>query len=159
MTYLFVPPKEDAKGLPRYASYVVGAGMKTHGRLVDAKNSWRNRGWQYSGGDPDGTTYQTRRGKYVTKSAFILENVDGRWYVLYEIRPGLTEEELPWYKEYMVGSWNDQLYTDYIKTDDFYQKRIASGEYKIVKKPTPMTRDEYVEWRLAVERERLGITQ
>lgn len=158
MTLKFTPPPEDAKGLPKYASYVVGAGMKTHSRLVDAKNSWRNRGWHYAETGQLIQRYDKMvpERKYVTKDAFILENVDGEWYVLYTIKAGLTEEELPWMREYMVGGWNDQPYTDYLKGHEYYQKKIASGEYKIVKKSTPMTRDEYVEWRLAIQREQLS---
>ena len=41
----FVPPKEEAKNLPRWASYVVGGGMKTHSGVAWAKLSFNNRGW------------------------------------------------------------------------------------------------------------------
>lgn len=154
---LFVPPKEDAKNLPRYGSYVVGSGLKVHGRLVDAKNSWRNRGWT-SIVNPDwkeSDGWQDRR-KKVTLHAFILENVNGRWYTLYEIPAGIEETDLPWYKEYLRGPYGDVLYTEYYKTSEYYQNQIASGYRSIVKKVTPMSRDEYVEWRLAIQREELS---
>lgn len=158
MSLRFTPPPEDAKNLPRYASYVVGHGMKTHGGLGFAKNSWRNRGWEYAATDkilsqyPDGTNRYER--KHVTRHAFLLENVDGLWYTLYEIKPGLTEEELPWMKEYVATGYSDVPYTDYHKGNNYYQDKIARGEYRVVKKATPMSRDEYVQWRLAIEREK-----
>lgn len=141
----FIPPKEDAVNLPRYASYVVGAGMKTHVRLSDAKNSWRNRGW----------THKDR--KYVTRHAFILENVEGEWFVLYEIPEGITETELPWYKEFYKDQWGYSPYDDYHQKNSYYQRKLESGDARIVKRPTTMSTDEYVQWRLAVEKERLGL--
>lgn len=157
MSLKFVPPKEDAKNLPRYGSYVVGNGLKVHGRLVDAKNSWRNRGWT-RGPNPDWKEgdYWGSKYKSVTREAFILENVDGIWYTLYHINQGLTETELPWYKQFIVGQWTNHEYSDYYKTNDYYQKRLEAGEYKLIMKPVPMTRDEYVDWRLAVQKEQLA---
>jgi hypothetical protein len=163
MTLKFTPPKEDAKGLPRYASYVVGSGMKTHGRIVDAKNSWRNRGWtsvttdKIIGQNYDSTPRYER--KRVTLHGHILENVDGLWYTLYEIKPGLVEEELPWMKEYLHSNrgyyYGDFLYTDHYKNNSYYQDKISEGEFKVIKKATAMTRDEYVAWRLAIQLENL----
>ena len=162
----FTPPKEEAGNLPKYASYVVNDGMKVHHRTVDAKNSWRNRGWtrQIDPNQPKKEGYNgIMRDNYrnVTRHAFILQNVDGEWFVLYEIKPGLTEQELPWYKEYIkpVGStWdrNGWLYTDKERNSEYYQKALAEGSYKLYKKATPMTREEYAEWRVSVDRERFG---
>lgn len=160
MSLVFTPPKEEAKQY-RYASYVVGSGLKVHNGIGPAKNSLRNRGWNYVATEEVAGTYHDGspryKRKYVTAHGFILENVDGTWYVLYEIKPGLTEEELPWMKEYLVGTWQNSLYSEYHKTNKYYQDKIADGSYKVVKKATPMSTDEYVEWRLAVERERLGV--
>lgn len=153
VTLLFTPPKEDAVNLPRYGSYVVGEGLKVHRRLVDAKNSWRNRGWTWKGGNPEALTYSGRRGQHVTKEAFILENVDGLWYNLYVIKAGLTEEELPWMKEYIITSYGKIPYTDHHRNNSYYKNKVDSGEWKVKKYPTPMTRDEYVEWRLAIAKE------
>lgn len=158
MTLKFVPPKEEAGKLPRYGSYVVSNGLKVHGRLGDAKNSWRNRGWHYVETGELVERYGKMRPEraYVTLHAFILENVEGEWFTLYEIAPGLKEEELPWMKEYMSGPYGHTvLYTDYAKNSEYYQQKIADGTYRVFKKATPMTTDEYVTWRVAVEHERL----
>lgn len=151
MTLEFVPPKEEAVGLPRYASYVVGSGMKLHRRVCDAKNSFHNRGW---------TSVEDRYGALplkVTRRSFILENVDGKWYVLYDIPDGTKHEDLPWMKEYFRSYGQDVLVTDYHRNNSYYQEKFKDGSYKIFKKATPMSTDEYVAWRLAVERERLGL--
>lgn len=66
-------------------------------------------------------------------NAKILELVEGSWYVLHEVKAGTPYSELPWYKE-VGGSWRTSAY----------------------KKAVPMTRDEYAEWRLKVERERIA---
>lgn len=164
MTLKFTPPPEEAKNLPRYASYVVGSGMKLHGRVGDAKNSFNNRGWRYvdTGQTEDvyGRTRPIR--KRVSKHAFILENVDGTWYVLYEIPEGTERANLPWYKDYYADyqfGYNSCIYTEYMKESAYYQKRLADGSAKIERRQFPMTTDEYVTWRLAVERERLGIKE
>lgn len=68
-------------------------------------------------------------------NAKILESVDGEWYVLHNIPTGTRYENLPWVKEVESG-WR----TDYRKT----------------KRAKPMSREEYAEWRLSVERERVA---
>ena len=116
-TLKFNPPKTVA----RYALFVDhgnGQGFfKTYNDLGIAKvaHSHRNYG-----------------GRYAAK---ILENVEGQWYVLHDIKAGTTYENLPWVKETQGGYWTG------------YNKR---------KKAIPMTRDEYAEWRVAVERERIA---
>jgi hypothetical protein len=62
----------------------------------------------------------------------ILENVDGDWYQLYKAEKGTSYKELPWVKLKSSLRWSDSY------------------------KATPMTRDEYAEWRIAVERERIA---
>jgi hypothetical protein len=113
MTLRFDPPKQAG----RYALYVEGAGAKNGFRVYDelghAKNAYH---------------FRSHRG-----AAKILENVDGKWYVLFDIPKGLSYKELPWVKE-IVG-WYDR------------GRKVAK----------PMTRDEYAEWRLAVERERMSV--
>lgn len=69
------------------------------------------------------------------QDAKILENVDGQWYVLHDIPAGTPRNELPWYKEVQGGYYSN---------------------YRTSKKAVPMTREEYAEWRLAVERERIA---
>lgn len=162
MTLAFVPPKEEAKGLPRWASYVVGDGMKTHSGVAWAKLSFNNRGWtrgvnpDFKEGDPFWKKYKT-----VTKQAFILENVDGKWYILHEIPAGLTHEELPWMKKYYHDTkhtWDTRWYRlDEASTYVLKNMEERPDDFKYEHRSTAMTRDEYVAWRLAVERERLGI--
>lgn len=62
----------------------------------------------------------------------ILENVDGDWYVLHSAAKGTVYRELPWVKRRSSWRWSDSY------------------------RATPMTRDEYAEWRLKVERERIA---
>jgi len=63
----------------------------------------------------------------------LFENVDGDWYLLYSVPKGSLYGDLPWVKQ--VGySWRSTPY----------------------KKAVPMTRDEYAEWRVRVERERIA---
>lgn len=160
----FVPPKEEAGKLPRYGSYVVSNGLKVHGRLADAKNSWRNRGWAWK----ETGELEERYGKivpgraYVTLHAFILENVDGEWFTLYEIAPGLKEAQLPWMKEYYRDSkysWDRWSLVDNTFEEGYYKKlrEEQPDRFIFTHKATPMTTDEYVAWRLSVEHERLGI--
>jgi hypothetical protein len=71
------------------------------------------------------------------REAKILENVEGEWYVLYDVPKGTDAEDLPWYKtvsNYSYGRWDDT---------------------RIRKAAKPMTREEYAEWRVKVERERI----
>lgn len=147
----FNPPREEAKKLPRYASYAAGV-MKTHGGIGSAKNSLNNRMWTWTGSRASGDR------KKVTTYAAILENVDGTWYTLYEIPEGTTYDNLPWMKEVFrsaYGGWT--LVTDYHRESDYYKNRFSSGEYRITKRPYPITMDEYVAWRLEIQREQLTI--
>lgn len=68
----------------------------------------------------------------VTSPAKLLEMVEGSWYVLYDIPEGSTM--LPWQED---------------KGDRGYYYR---GGIQTVQ----MTREQYAEWRLTVERERLN---
>lgn len=152
----FVPPPEEAKTPQRYASYVVGEGMKLHGSVGHAKLSFSNRGWTWAGGDPNAATWGERRGKRVTKHGFILENIDGSWWNLYEIKPGLSEAELPWVKKYYRDtkySWSGSYRVD--QASESQLKSIAENpdRFRFEYRTTPMTREEYVQFRLAVQLE------
>lgn len=158
----FVPPKEEQKAY-RYASYA-GGEMKLHGGVGFAKNSLNNRMWTYVDTDEvdkrrtdysGKTVYKQKR---VTNHAFLLEQIEGEWFVLYEIKPGSTEDELPWMKEYYYSYGRWDLLTPYIRESSHYAPRIKSGEYPTRFRSAPMTTDEYVTWRLKVERERLGLS-
>jgi hypothetical protein len=66
-------------------------------------------------------------------AAQILEMVNGNWYVLYDVPEDTAYADLPWVK--LVGhGWRR----------DGYERAV------------PMTRNEYAEWRVAVEREQIA---
>lgn len=147
MSLKFNPPKEEAKKLPRYASYAAGV-MKTHAGIGPAKNSLNNRMWQWAGSRENG---DRRR---VTTYAAILEKIGGTWWTLYDIPEGTTYDNLPWMKEVYRDSWGGwNLVTDFVRNNSYYQKRFAEGELKIIKRPYAMTTEEYIEFRLKVARE------
>jgi hypothetical protein len=140
----FVPPKEDAKSFPRYASYGAGQ-LKTHGTLSGARNSLNNRTAPYG--------YKSE-GKY--KQGFILENVDGEWYVLYHVEEGSKYEDLPWVKKVWKHKQYGWKYDHDPSENSSWHK---ADDYKVEYVSTTMSKDEYADWRISVERERLGITQ
>ncbi len=144
MTLEFKPPAEKKIKLPRYASYSQGV-MKVHGRICDAKNSLNNRMWRYEN--------RVR----VASESFLLEMVEGKYYVLYHIPEGATKDNLPWVKEFVSTRWSGRILFDSVKDNKFYLDKIADGSYRLVKESTTMSTDEYVAWRIAVEHERLGI--
>lgn len=118
MTLKFNPPKQVA----RYALFVDHANnrgtFKIYNDLGHAKNAYHFAG-----------TYNS--------ASKILENVDGEWYVLFDIPAGTDYKDLPWVKETSRYDW------------------YTRGEKKS-KRATPMTREEYADWRVKVERERIA---
>lgn len=158
MSLKFVPPKSETKKFPRYASYVHGDEMKTHGAIGYAKLSLNNRMWTYRDTDEMRESYGGKMvpvREKVTKHAFLLEMVEGEYYVLHEVKEGSKFEDLPWVKAWLIGQWQNGLYTDHEKENKYYQDKIADGSYRIVHKVTPMSTDEYVNFRLAVQREQI----
>ena len=146
----FNPPKEEGKKLPRYASYSAGI-MKTHTGIGHAKSSLDNRMWSWQ---------REPENKRVTSHSFILEIVDGEYFTLYEILPGLTRNQLPWVKEGFTDTWGRWTeLTDYYRQSSYYGPKLESGQYTKSFRSVQMTTDEYVEWRLRVEHERLGIKE
>lgn len=156
MTLKFTPPKEEQKKFPRYASYSAGT-MKTHGGLGFAKNSLNNRMWVRESDSTGEIPYYSRM--LVTTHSFILEMVSGEYFVLYEIKPGLTKEQLPWMKEFFhvgYGGWS--LVEEY-KDNSYYGPKLRAGEYRTAFRPVQMTKEEYADWRIKVELERRGLTE
>lgn len=78
--------------------------------------------------------YRRRNGRIARDNAKILEMVQGEWYTLHEVVAGTEYGNLPWVKEVNAGGWYDT---------------------RLVRKSQPMTRDEYADWRIKVERERI----
>lgn len=155
MTLKFIPPKEEQKKFPRYASYSAGT-MKTHGGLGFAKNSLNNRMWVRES-DPTGELPYYNR-KLVTTHSFILELIGGEYFTLYEIKPGLTKNELPWMKEFFSNGYGWSLVSDF-KDSSYYGPKLAKGEYRTSFRPVQMTKEEYADWRINVELERRGLHQ
>lgn len=140
MTLKFIPPKEEAQSFPRYASYGEGQ-LKTHRTLSGARNSLNNRVAPYG---------YWRNSEKTWKQGFILENIDGEWYTLYHVKDGSKFEDLPWvHKRWVHTQYRWKMYTQ--PTDS------QAERYHVEYYSRPMTTDEYVSWRLQVERERLGI--
>lgn len=111
MTLRFVPPPTVA----RYAVYTVTHGLKVYDDLGSAKNAARRR----SG--------INRRN--ASRNTYILENVNGEWFILYQINIGDTKP--PWHTR--ESAWGHSF-------------------------AVPMTREEYAEWRIKVHEEQsLGI--
>lgn len=113
MTLRFEPPPGETMRWALYVNhdgdrYFSGSAFRTYRRLGDAKTAYHS--------------------VYGSKGAKILENVNGRWYTLYDVAPGTKPDDLPWYR----------------KVHTYYGER---------NRPVPMTRDEYADFRLAVERE------
>ncbi len=145
MTLRFNPPPAVAKKLPRYASYAGGV-MKTHHRIGDAKNSLNNRMWTTVGQYPDR--------ERVTTYAAILENIKGQWYSLYEVPEGSTYKTLPWVKaQFRPGYYSTWMNVDEYKDNPYYGPKLTNGELTVQYNNVPMTVDEYVAWRIQVERE------
>lgn len=66
----------------------------------------------------------------------ILEMVDGVWYVLYDVPGGTKRSDLPWSKDVDIYPWR--------------------GDGSSVRRAVPMSKAEYAEWRIAVDREARG---
>jgi hypothetical protein len=138
----FTPPVGRKKDLPKYMSYVPGGidcVARLHHAIGDAKNSVRNRAWQYRGGEP------------AFKESYILEMVEGEWFVLYYIPDGTTESTLPWKTEVTYASYRRN--PDYVSYTETPNESTFVRDEKTVMVTRPMTADEYADWRVAVDRE------
>lgn len=138
MTLKFVPPKK--KDLPRYASYGAGQ-MKTHTSIGAAKQSLANRcGAYYS--------HQTWR------EGFILELVDGEWYVRYHVTEGMRDDDLPWYVDAWEYTGPHSWYrSNYLYTEPTWDK----DNYRKVRVNRSETKEDYAAWRVQVALEKHGI--
>lgn len=162
MSFKFIPPKEETQKLPKYGSYVVGSGMKLHHGIGFAKNSLNNRMWTREI-DPDNPKVERYGGTYdnyrqVTSHAFLLESVDGEWFTLYEIKPGLTKNQLPWMKEFFYNGWSWSPVGEYLEVPYYKEKYLDNPETRRKFKAVPMSTEEYVQFRLAIQREQLGLS-
>ena len=108
----------------RYAVWVEGRGFKVKAGLGEAKQS----AYAMAG------VYGVSFGESKTHRRIVLaEMIKGDWYTLFDVPAGTAYKDLPWVKKvrpYRYGSGRE-----------YYAGR-------------PMTREEYAEWRIRVERER-----
>lgn len=141
----FSPPKEKEKKIPRYASYGGGL-MKTHTSIGAAKQSLSNR-VSYVDNSDRSIPYYSRQTKW--HEGFILEMVYGEWFILYHVPERTALDDLPWKKDV----WVNKTYG----WTQFYEPSHDPDRYTRFRKAYPMTRDEYADWRVRVERERLGV--
>lgn len=138
MTLKFTPPK--AQKLPRYASYGSGQ-MKTHTSIGAAKQSlayrcgprWRRDTWE---------------------EGFVLELVDGEWFIRYHVTDGMNDNDLPW----KVDAWKMNKYSPYCNGITFTKPR-NDPEYTKIRLNRPETKEEYAAWRVQVELEKRGIVE
>jgi hypothetical protein len=134
VTLKFNPPKP----IGRYALYIERSygdpHFKVFSSLGNLKNSFNYQVMSYSS--------ETRA------NSKILENINGDWYVLYDVPVGTKNDELPWmktsYRVYKHGYWHTVSTSD----DPNAHKMVNSA---------PMTKDEYADWRVRVELDRRGI--
>lgn len=121
MTLRFVPPPE----VDKYGVYIEGRGLTIHGTIGGAKGRIRNAtgGWSAK-----------HNAEY--RGALLLKNIDGDWFILYDVKKG---EQYPWIKEVKSYSWPNW------------------GKSTTEKRAVPMTNEEYAEWRLKVEEERRAV--
>lgn len=153
MSLRFVPPQTEQEKLPRYASYSAGI-MKNHSSVGHAKNSLNHRMWTWD------TPTDGGKRQRVTKHSFILEMIDGQYFTLYEIKPGLTWEHLPWMKLGFRSAWGNWTeLTDYYLNSSYYGPKLEKGELTKSYRAVPMTRDEYVDFRIKADRELRGVAE
>lgn len=131
MTLKFlVPPAEQHN----YGVWTKGGGFRAYRNLGAAKQSLMAR---------SGLFYPSINDKTKYGSAVITQLVEGEWYVLFDVPEGTAYNNLPWVKE-------EQKY-------EGYDRETHTSKYRAVYNARPMTREEYAEWRVAVELERRGI--
>ena len=132
----FIPPRKHK--LPRYASYGNGV-MKTHVSVGAAKQSLSHRVETYKGWG----------------EGFILELVDGEWFILYHVKDGTATDDLPWKKRFWYRGYG------YYGSSRYFVKPtwIGESDLETATISVPMTKDEYAEWRVKVELEKRGITE
>lgn len=84
------------------------------------------------------TAYASKSWYRRNREARILELIDGEWYTLYRVAADRSENDpLPWQKKVEIN-------------------RYSSWGPITTVRATPMTRDEYAAFRVAVERERVA---
>lgn len=155
MTLKFVPPPVRTLRFPKYATYIPHlAEMKSHTYMSAVKNriNYQCHRSEALPGQEDVPYYQRKYRRFY-KEVFVLENVDGEWYVLYHVPEGTEEDDLPWKKD----SWVDTKYSWSGRT--FTEPTYRPEDYRHEKVTRPMDTEEYVQWRLKVELEKRGISE
>lgn len=148
----FVPPPMRTLSMPKYATFIPHlASMKTHGSNMSAVKNRINqqcRRQKYLPGQED-LPYYEREYETSYKEFFILESVQGEWFVLYHVPEGTKEEDLPW----MRDVWKHRRYG----WTYFEKPKYNPDEYDHEKRAFPMDKEEYINWRVRAELEARGI--
>lgn len=132
MTLKFlVPPTEQYN----FGVWTEGGGFRAHRNSGSAKQSAMARTGLHPWNRTTGTTYSR---------VVITQLVNGEWYTVYDVPKGTVYNGLPWIKE-------EKIHKGYEGAPSY--KPI----YSTVHRSRPMDKEEYAEWRIAVELERRGI--
>jgi len=163
-----IPPMTDdpKRKLRKYAYYSERTGLRTFTRRSDVKNSinYQLTSWEYSHveEDKDKPYYNRRRHHVFSADIFILELVDGEWFTRHTAKKGDPADPFPGQIEKVEYTTKyGSTYYDDISTFDYHNNDVkpdGSGYTKSVKKvwrnPTEAeSRESYVQWRIAVDRE------
>lgn len=138
----FTFPAGDRRD-PKYVSYVPSGyiTMKPHSYVSAAKNSIHNRAGSYN---------HSKCGM-VYKEAYVLERVEGRWFILYAIPENTLWSDLPWMIDKVTTSYNrNPKYISYRETPDEPSYIVSETTDRVA---APMSMDEYAAWRISVDRE------
>lgn len=155
MSLKFVPPPVRTLNFPRYATYIPHlAEMKSHTNMSAVKNriNYQCHKREALPGQ-EGVPYYQRKYRSFYKEVFVLENVDGEWFVLYHVPEGTEEDDLPWKKD----AWRHKEYTSWGR--QFHEPTFRPENYVKERVSRPMDTEEYVKWRIQVELEKRGIVE
>lgn len=153
MSLKFVPPPVRTLDFPKYATYIPHlAEMKSHRQMSAVKNrlNYQCHRREALPGQED-VPYYSRKYRSFYREAFILERVNGDWFVLYHIPEGTEEDNLPWKKDV----WRHKSYGwKSVGEEPTYRPE----SYVKTRESVPMTTEEYIAWRVEAELESRGIT-
>ncbi len=125
MTLKFTPPQSQRYLYATFVDTQYGPSFRVHSNLGAAKQSlYYQTGLNWAYGSAKETKWDGK----------VLRNIEGEWYVLHDVPAGTKRDELPWIKEVTRYSYG--------------------GEPRKTKKAVPLDREEYADWRIAVDRER-----
>jgi len=169
MLKFVIPPMQSDSQPVKYGYYNESVGFRTFRRKADMKNSLNYSVFHRRDVDTPENKAKVyyKRETYLTvdKDTHVIELVDGEWYTRYYFRAGEKIDHLPWKieKAAVRNRYGSIFYADISKYDQYVTsiERDKSQErpyYTSVEKVwRDMTeaeyREDYVQWRLNVDRE------